>query len=225
MPLCKACSGITVETLDGGNWYHYLPDARALEAFAKTCPLCEVILLSRLDQTRSSSDRSLPAGPIKLCLDFPADLEHKNMTTILVQFPDTAVCFRHIQRIWPFFGHLGGQSREYPQPSTRSAEAMTLFKRWLENCLQEHSAVCDVTILGTQINELSEPKLPTQVIDVGPPDGSMEPYLKQSKGSPGFYCALSHCWGNPELRPLETTKDNLSDHLKRIPWDHLLKTF
>jgi hypothetical protein len=92
MPLCKTCSGITVETLDGGTWYHHLPDACALEAFAKTCPLCEVILLSKLDQTISSSDRSLPAGPIKLCLDFPADLEHKNMITILVQFPDTAVC-------------------------------------------------------------------------------------------------------------------------------------
>jgi len=102
---------------------------------------------------------------------------------------------------------------------------MTLLKRWLENCLQEHSAVCDVTTSGTRINELSEPKLPTRVIDVGPPDGSMEPYLKQSKGSSGFYCALSHCWGNPELRPLKTTKDSFSDHLKKIPWDHLPKTF
>lgn len=128
MPLCKACSGITVETLDGGNWYHHLPDARALEASAKTCPLCEVILLSRLDQTRSSSDRSLPAGPIKLYLDFPDDLGHKNMTTIWVQFPDTAVyldIFRESGNLLassfdncstsrlmytrPFFGHLGGQ--------------------------------------------------------------------------------------------------------------------
>ena len=102
---------------------------------------------------------------------------------------------------------------------------MTLLKGWLESCLQEHSAICDVTISGAQINELSEPKLPTRVIDVGPPDGSMELYLKQSKGSSGFYCALSHCWGNPELRPFKTTKDNFSDHLKRIPWDHLPKTF
>jgi len=128
MPLCKACSGITVETLDWKNWYHHLPDARALEASAKTCPLCEVILLSRLDQTRSPSDRSLPAGPIKLCLEIPDDLEHKNMTTIWVQFPDTAVhldIFRESSNLLapsldncstsrlmytrPFFGHLGGQ--------------------------------------------------------------------------------------------------------------------
>ena len=115
--------------------------------------------------------------------------------------------------------------REYPPPNTQSAEVMALLKRWLENCLQEHSAVCDVTISGTHINELSGPKLPTRVIDVGPPDGSMESYLKQSTGSSGFYCALSHCWGNPELRPLKTTKDNFSDHLKKIPWDHLAKTF
>ena len=127
MPLCKACNGITVETLDGGTWYHHLPDACALETFAKTCPLYEVILLSKLDQTISSSDRSLQAGPIKSCLDFPADLEHKNMITILVQFPDTAVCldiFRESGNLLassfdncstsrlmytkPFFEHLGG---------------------------------------------------------------------------------------------------------------------
>ena len=91
MPLCKACSGITVETLNEGNWYYHLPDARDLEASAKSCPLCEVILLSRLDQTRSLSDRSLPAGLIRLCLDFLDDLEHKDTTTILVQFPDEIV--------------------------------------------------------------------------------------------------------------------------------------
>lgn len=147
------------------------------------------------------------------------------MTTIWAQFPDTTVYLDIFRESGLSSGTWVDNVRDYPPSSTQSAEAMTLLKRWLENCLQEHSAVCDVTTSGTRINELSEPKLPTRVIDVGPPDGSMEPYLKQSKGSSGFYCALSHCWGNPELRPLKTTKDSFSDHLKKIPWDHLPKTF
>lgn len=204
------------------KWYHHLPDARDLEASAKNCPLCEVILLSRLDQTRSSSE-SLPAGPIEIHLNLPGSLE--TVTTICVQFPDATVYLDIFRESGLSSGTWVDNVREFPPPSTQSAEAMTLLKRWLENCLQEHSTVCDVTISGTHINELSEPKLPTRVIDVGPPDGSMEPYLKQSKGSSGFYCTLSHCWGDPELRPFKTTKDNLSDHLKRIPWDHLPKTF
>ena len=128
MPLCKACSGITVETLDPGNWYHHLPDARALEASAKNCPLCEVILLSRLGQARSSSERCLPTGPIRLYLNIPDDLGHKNTTTIWVKFPDAFVgldIFRESGNLLassfdncstsrlmytrPFFGHLGGQ--------------------------------------------------------------------------------------------------------------------
>lgn len=125
MPLCKACSGITVETLGRRNLYHHLPDARALEVSAKNCPLCEVILLSRLE---IFGGISLPAGPIRLYLDFPDDLRHENETTIWVKFPDRAISLdifressnllassfdnRSTSRLMytrPFFGHLGGQ--------------------------------------------------------------------------------------------------------------------
>ena len=69
-----------------------------------------------------------------------------------------------------------------------------------------------------------EAKLPTRVIDVGPPDGSQEPYLRQiSASDQGPYIALSHCWGKERL--LTTTKDTFDDRCKQIPLSSLPKTF
>lgn len=39
------------------------------------------------------------------------------------------------------------------------------------------------------------------------------------------YCALSHCWGAAEKRPLTTTTRNLQNHLAGILWHQLPQTF
>ena len=39
-----------------------------------------------------------------------------------------------------------------------------------------------------------------------------------------FVC-LSHCWGSPSVRPIQTTKRSISQHRKRIPFTHLSLTF
>jgi hypothetical protein len=39
------------------------------------------------------------------------------------------------------------------------------------------------------------------------------------------YIALSHCWGEPHARPLQTTSGNLSVHLERIGFEKLPKSF
>jgi hypothetical protein len=39
------------------------------------------------------------------------------------------------------------------------------------------------------------------------------------------YCALSHCWGPAEKRPLCTTRGNYQNHLAGIPLEQLPKTF
>jgi len=41
----------------------------------------------------------------------------------------------------------------------------------------------------------------------------------------GQYCALSHCWGAADKRPLRTTQANLHSHLTGIPFTQLPKTF
>jgi len=49
--------------------------------------------------------------------------------------------------------------------------------------------------------------------------------LIESDGREGQYCALSHCWGAADKRPLRTTQANLHSHLTDIPFTQLPKTF
>ena len=67
-----------------------------------------------------------------------------------------------------------------------------MISEWLNNCL--HHPICGYP---------SNHSLPTRVIDVGPSDGSQEPFLSNTNGKKGAWIALSHCWG--ESRPLCTT--------------------
>lgn len=55
-----------------------------------------------------------------------------------------------------------------------------------------------------------EALLPTRVIDVGPSDGSREPYLLISDGGRGRYITLSYCWSTSST--VVATRDNLNDH-------------
>ncbi|KAF2679801.1 HET-domain-containing protein [Lentithecium fluviatile CBS 122367] len=68
-------------------------------------------------------------------------------------------------------------------------------------------------------------RLPTRVLKVS---GSLQApsiRLVETTGMEGHYCALSHCWGAPDKRPLITTRANYQAHLARIPFEQLPKTF
>jgi hypothetical protein len=70
------------------------------------------------------------------------------------------------------------------------------------------------------------PRLPSRVIDVGPPDGSKVPYLLNDtlhETATGHYIALSHCWG--KAQPLTTTLATYKQRLKAIPLETLPRTF
>lgn len=71
------------------------------------------------------------------------------------------------------------------------------------------------------------PLLPTRVIDVGPLDGSHEPFLLVSlNGQRGRYVALSHCWGaDTGNGPLRTTRLSLASHQNEISMATLPWTF
>lgn len=73
---------------------------------------------------------------------------------------------------------------------------------WLEECRSTHG-FCSQYQGGV-------PKLPSRVIDVGPPDGSEDPKLYvRGQDETGRYLALSHRWGESErLRDTKTTKHN-----------------
>ncbi|KAG9232371.1 heterokaryon incompatibility protein-domain-containing protein [Amylocarpus encephaloides] len=65
--------------------------------------------------------------------------------------------------------------------------------------------------------------LPTRVVDLGPTNGSRQPYLYHSRGEHARYCTLSHRWGSAAV--LRTTNDNLQLHKRQLPLQDLSVTF
>lgn len=114
-----------------------------------------------------------------------------------------------------------------PEPLSPLSEPwIHQIKEWLNYCLERHGSVCAETLSGLIIDESTPPVLPSRVIDVGLPDGSVAPRLLQANGATGYYTALSYCWGASEKthRSYLTTVDTLEKHLSSIPWDLLPKT-
>lgn len=98
-----------------------------------------------------------------------------------------------------------------------SEETAEFVRKLLHHCLDHHEAC-----------KLREPEwefdLPSRVLSItddAPGAEGISVKLVESKDLSGRYCALSHCWGPREKRPLRTTKKNLTDHLASIAWDNL----
>ena len=70
-----------------------------------------------------------------------------------------------------------------------------------------------------------EPELPRRVVDVSPSLGEDFVRLIESRDSHGHYATLSHCWGPPTLRPLETTMNTLQERLAGIEMKRLPRSF
>lgn len=104
-----------------------------------------------------------------------------------------------------------------------SLESLDVIKVCLTACITNHPE-CRKTIAGVDIQDDVE-CLPTRVIDVSPFPESKDVKLVVPDGKAGVYVTLSHCWGPPDKKPLQTTKENLKDHIQRIPFDTLPKTF
>ena len=88
-----------------------------------------------------------------------------------------------------------------------------LCRQWIGECLATHS----------NCSQTSKPDLPTRLIDVGPPDGSIEPRLVETKGQQGQYVTLSHCWGTS--KPPVTDPETFGRYHQAIPFPSLPKTF
>ncbi|EEH42056.2 hypothetical protein PAAG_03977 [Paracoccidioides lutzii Pb01] len=100
-------------------------------------------------------------------------------------------------------------------PRTDSDQAMVTIKSWISACIVTHftpESFC---------NTPDNPQLPTRVVDVGLDDGVVK--LLEPKGARSKYICLSHCWGLAQI--ITTTKSNLVQHKKAIPWNLLSKTF
>lgn len=98
------------------------------------------------------------------------------------------------------------------------------IKSWLNQCLQSgHSCNADPPwMLALQH------KVPSRLIDVGLPDGTVQPRLclRSDLDRSSRYIALSHCWGrDPSRNVPQLTQVNLKLRQREILLDSLSKTF
>ena len=107
----------------------------------------------------------------------------------------------------------------------RPAEDISTAQAWLDDCMANHSE-CRVKRLpaagGGEIEQ--KPFFPTRLIDVGPEDGSQEPFLEESEHRRGAYLTLSYRWGDPES-VTQTTQATITDYKRRLVFSSLCKTF
>lgn len=99
-----------------------------------------------------------------------------------------------------------------------------LISAWLEDCCSGHEA-CTGTISGGVVSERTDPALPSRVLDLGARHTSRYITLLEANGMHGQYCALSHCWGPVDKRPLATTRYTLGEHTRGIEIKKLPKTY
>ena len=130
----------------------------------------------------------------------------------MVDFAVLTICADEI-------GNLIADCSEIEDSSTISDASFRIASAWLENCLSSHPK-CSAYHNGI-------PELPTRVIDVGPSDGSEEPYVYVRKdGQRDRYLTLSHRWGSStSLEATKTIKANRTLNTTMILFSSLPLTF
>jgi len=99
---------------------------------------------------------------------------------------------------------------------TGSSASLSRIKTWLDICSSSHPACSRA--------DSQPPPLPTRVIAVGS-KGASKCQLVSGNKKNGYYATLSHCWGDPQKRPLLTTDRTLSCRQRGIEDEALPKTF
>jgi hypothetical protein len=85
---------------------------------------------------------------------------------------------------------------------------------WLLDCLKNHNE-CNLYQFGM-------PSLPSRVIDVGPSNGSQEPFLYETHNNRGIYVTLSYRW--EDFESFKLTLYKIPNYKTSIPLTTLSKT-
>lgn len=98
----------------------------------------------------------------------------------------------------------------------------------IRGCHESDDACTSPTNSAVDGDVQRESFFPTRTIDVGPADGSCEPYLKenmkeQNSSLPAAWVTLSHCWSGSS--PLKTTLAVLEERKTSMPLDQMPQTF
>ncbi|KAK1774799.1 heterokaryon incompatibility protein-domain-containing protein [Copromyces sp. CBS 386.78] len=116
----------------------------------------------------------------------------------------------------------------------RGPGTVVQLRSWLWRCVRDHPK-CRTALSGqrfgiySQTSPLDQSQLPSRVLDVGSPNSPLVRLVETTPETPrpsAPYVALSHCWGPPDKRPLQTTLGTIEDYISSgIPFDRLPQTF
>jgi hypothetical protein len=88
---------------------------------------------------------------------------------------------------------------------------MELASKWIRDCAKHG-----------RCKDNDEQPLPTRILEIGG-EGSQEVVLREPVNQRGRYICLSYCWGKDTF--ISTTRENIEDHKKEIPFAMLPPTF
>lgn len=95
---------------------------------------------------------------------------------------------------------------------TLDSHSYEVASYWLKNCLASHP----------ECRGSEETFLPRRVVHIGAKHTDIR-LVEHNSPTLGQYNCLSHCWGGAQ--PLITTTHNIAQHLERIEWESIPKTF
>ncbi|KAL7933335.1 heterokaryon incompatibility domain-containing protein [Trichoderma chlorosporum] len=213
-----------------------LEDGSALAQSATDCRLCALIQEALLCSLQSSlAMLSLAPDPVVLepksdsqgstFPDPPTEGSHLTGFNVTATESTTGQLLRAKVRLYTRRQHKGPHHRHDivgrpPLQGPACDEAFSLLERWVHACKRDHAS-CWETLSGSVIDESQPPELPSRVLHVSGNNVRLLP----SEGRRGRYASLSHCWGSSGRLPLKTTRANLKNHLRDIPWALIPKTF
>ncbi|KAF1981013.1 hypothetical protein K402DRAFT_253238 [Aulographum hederae CBS 113979] len=238
MTLCAACDRLArnLSTRSVINPAEYHSEAADLLESARTCRLCKYLVSCVGNIVWTTFERDIPLSVGEILTSSPESLGR------IEYWGGQSGCrFYMPPPDWDSNGYAKGCSFAFDvilwanetspasgivfhvSPTCDPASTISVIESWLRVCRSEHEA-CRSTISGVVISEYDDPALPSRVVDVGDRNSSHVRVLG-TEGSHGQYCALSHCWGSPDKRPIQTTKQALADHVRGIDFRGLPQDF
>ncbi|MCJ1318297.1 hypothetical protein MMC15_003625 [Xylographa vitiligo] len=195
-----------------------------LEETASDCPVCMIVWLGIQQcrsrwQSRSTSTSSFlvdiyPRGdlPVRVIVDWgtpEAEDLNRAETVLVLDFSSQRKEDKAESKV-PWFGFWEILDGDYIK-----AASVARLSGLLDDCIKKHR-----TCGESQFHPKAVPK---RLLALDAVDGSITVKLWETSDKQVPFVALSHCWG--KLLIIRTTRENYQDHLSRVSFDSLPKTF
>lgn len=228
--LCKELINLASHASQDPGAFYLTKDA-CFHQTAPSCPLCELLRYAFAQQhgeaaLRAWDTEELLPHPVGITFNYsrvPQDEDRCSEANLVLGNRDVTLA------LWAHEQGTTAATTFITRPQiadSHSGQPVHLIRSLLQDCLRNHDQCAHSKASDLPVAD-HDAHLPTRVLDIRPgPDPDLPTVrLLETNGARGQYCALSHCWGPPEKRPLRTLHSNLAHHLDDIPFAHLPNTF